>query len=97
MWFISKIRQLYRIEDDARDLEPGARHALRQERAPGIWEELKAKADVLMPKLLPQSTLGKAVSYFIDEYDALIGYLRDGRFEMDNNTYYAELGIIGER
>src|SRR5690606_27334266 len=37
------------------------------------------------PTLLPQSTLGKAVNYFLNDYDALIGYLDDGRFEIDNN------------
>lgn len=85
VWFISQIRLLYRIEDESRELSPGERHLLRQEKAPEIWEGLKAKAEELKPKLLPQSTIGKAVSYFTDEYDALTGYLRDGRFEIDNN------------
>jgi transposase len=35
--------------------------------------------------LLPKSTLGKAVNYFINEYEALQGYLHDGRYEIDNN------------
>src|SRR5438309_11925240 len=42
-------------------------------------------AEELQPKLLPKSTLGKAVNYFLHEYDALRGYLKDGRFEIDNN------------
>jgi transposase len=29
--------------------------------------------------------MGKALSYFIDEYDALTDYLRDGRYEIYNN------------
>jgi hypothetical protein len=29
--------------------------------------------------------MGKAISYFLNEYDALNGYLRDGCFEIDNN------------
>jgi hypothetical protein len=29
--------------------------------------------------------LGKALNYFLHEYEALTGYLRDGRFEIDNN------------
>ena len=35
--------------------------------------------------ILPKSTLGKAVNYFINEYEALMGYLRDGQYEIDNN------------
>ncbi len=85
VWFITQIRALYRIEDEARGQPAAVRHALRQHHAPAIWEALKARADALRSTVLPKSTLGKAVRYFLDDYDALIGYLRDGRFEIDNN------------
>jgi hypothetical protein len=85
VWFIGQIRLLYRIEDETRVRSYAERHALRQQRAPMIWEALKAKAMELRPAFLPQSTMGKALSYFIAEYDALTGYLRDGRYEIDNN------------
>ncbi|MGA2076374.1 MAG: transposase [Terriglobia bacterium] len=83
--FISQIRALYRIEDEILGLSPAERYARRQERAPALWDALKTKAQELQPTLLPQSTLGKALNYFLNEYDALTGYLRDGRFEIDNN------------
>jgi len=85
VWFITQIRALYRIEDELRGLPPAERHVRRQEGAPQIWERIKARADELKPRLLPQSTLGKAVNYLLNEYDALRGYLSDGRFEIDNN------------
>src|SRR3990167_10592970 len=85
VWFITQIRALYRIEDELRGRSPAERHLRRLQRAPQIWEQLKARADQLKPRLLPQSTLGKAVKYFLNEYDALRGYLSDGRFEIDNN------------
>ncbi len=85
VWFIGQIRLLYRIEDEARGLTVAERYALRQEGAPAIWEALKAKAQELQPNFLPQSSMGKALSYFINEYEALTGYLRDGRYEIDNN------------
>lgn len=86
LWFINQIRALYRIEDDARALGPVARHAFRHDQmAPAIWGEVKGRALELRPHFLPKSTMGKALSYFLDEYDALVGYLRDGRFEIDNN------------
>ncbi len=37
------------------------------------------------PRLLPQSSLGKAANYFLNEYTAAVGYLREGRFLPDNN------------
>lgn len=85
VWFIGEIRRLYRIEAEGRGLDPPARHALRQERAPATWDALHAKAAGLQSTVLPQSALGKALSYLLEEYDALTGYLRDGRFEIDNN------------
>jgi transposase len=84
-WFIAQIRLLYRIEDEIRGLPPDQRFARRQQDAPAIWDRLKSKAEQLHPALLPKSTLGKAVGYFLNDYPALTGYLRDGRFEIDNN------------
>jgi len=86
--FIGQFRQLYRIEDAARELElaSGPRHALRQQKdAASIWASMKTRAEELKPGLLPESSMGKAVRYFLNEYEALIGYLEDGRREIDNN------------
>jgi len=85
VWFIGQIRLLYKIEDEARGMSIAERHHYRQKKAPEIWEGLKSRALELQPKFLPKSTMGKALSYFLDEYDALTGYLRDGRYEIDNN------------
>jgi transposase len=46
---------------------------------------LKKRAEEVQPRLLPKSTLGQAVNYFLNEYPALLRYLEDGRFEIDNN------------
>jgi hypothetical protein len=87
LWFILKIRELYRIEDQLRDCSPEERRRGRLAQAPALWREMKAKAQELRddPRVLPASTLGKAVRYFLNEYTALVGYLRDGRFEIDTN------------
>ena len=85
VWFITQIRSLYRIEDEIRDLSPQERCDHRLETAPPIWEAMKETADRLKSLELPKSTLGKAVNYFVNEYEALKGYLRDGRYQIDNN------------
>lgn len=87
LWFILKIRELYRIEDELKDCTAEQRRRGRLEKAPALWLEMKRRADQLQtdPRVLPGSTLGKAVSYFLNEYTAMVGYLRDGRFEIDNN------------
>jgi|WetSurMetagenome_2_1015567.scaffolds.fasta_scaffold36767_3 transposase len=86
LWYINHIRGLYRIEDDARGLDATARFALREVRqAIAIWLEMKTRALELQPRFLPKSKMGDALQYFLNDYDALVGYLRDGRFEIDNN------------
>ena len=87
LWFIAQIRQLYSIEDEVREASPAQRKAVRRQKAPALWRAMKQRADHLRahPRFLPQSTLGKAVNYFLKEYTVLVGYLRAGRFEIDNN------------
>jgi transposase len=87
IWFIGQIRLLYRLEDKLREASPGERKAARLKTAPPIWLAMKRRAETLRAAatFLPQSTLGKAVRYFLNEYTAMVGYLRDGRFEIDNN------------
>ena len=87
LWFIRQIREIYKIEDQTRECSPAQRKEVRRQKAPVIWLAMKRRADQLRaePRFMPQSTLGKAVKYFLNEYTAMVGYLRDGRFEVDNN------------
>lgn len=85
IWFIGQFRQLYRMERETKDLAPENRHQIRQEKARPIWETMKQRAEELQPGLLPQSSLGKAVRYLLNEYEALLGYLQSGLYAIDNN------------
>jgi transposase len=85
IWFIGRFRQLYRIEDQVREVPPAERQATRQAQAPAIWAEMKTRAEELKPRLLPKSSLGKAVSYFLNEYAALQVYLEAPEYQIDNN------------
>lgn len=87
IWFIAQIRQLYLIEDETRELSPAERKTIRRQKAPDLWRAMKRRALELKadPRFLPQSSSGKAVNYFLNEYTAAVGYLREGRFEPDNN------------
>lgn len=87
LWFIGQMRQLYRLEHELKDASPEERRRGRLRKAPAIWLAMKRRAEGLRadPRVLPQSTLGKAVRYLLNEYTALVGYLRDGRFEIDSN------------
>ena len=85
IWFIARFRELYRIEDEVREVAPEERQAVRQARAPQIWAEMKSRAEELKGVFLPKSSLGKAVNYFLNEYQALLVYLESPQFHIDNN------------
>jgi transposase len=101
IWFIGQIRHLYLIEDETRDLSDLERKAVRRQKAPPLWRALKRRALVLQAdgRLLPQSSLGKAVNYFLNEYTAAVGYLRDGRFLIDNNLVENDVrpAVVGRK
>jgi len=85
IWFISRFRELYRIEDEVRDKSPDERQAIRTAQAPPIWTEMKQRAEELQPLALPQSLLGKAIRYFLHEYESLRLYLERPDYRIDNN------------
>jgi transposase len=37
------------------------------------------------PRVLPKSAFGQAISYCLNQWDKLKGFLMDGRLEIDNN------------
>jgi len=97
--FITQVRRLYRIEAQTKDLTPQERSQVRQREAAPIWTQLQQDAQALKPQLLPKSSLGKAVSYLINEYPALIGYLESGTYLIDNNLVENSIRVpaVGRR
>jgi transposase len=80
------IRQLYDIEDRAREWSAAERQALRQREAVPILDRIEAKLDELTGRVLPKSSLGKAVTYARNQWAALRRYTSDGRLTIDNNV-----------
>jgi transposase len=101
LWFIGQMRQLYQLERELKDCLPPERRCGRLAKAPAIWLAMKKRAQALRadPRVLPQSSLGKAVNYFLNEYTALVGYQRDGRFEIDSNLVENDVrpSVIGKK
>jgi len=83
---IAKFRQLYDIEDQAKEFSPEARLELRQELAAGVWAEIEEWLDSeAATGVLPKSLLAKATGYLRNQWDPLQTYLTDGRVPLDNN------------
>ena len=86
-WIVAELRKLYLIERHARDegLEPEQRLHLRTKMSAPILAALKPQLEALLPESLPQSPLGKAIKYTLNEWEPLTRYLENGRLEIDNN------------
>ena len=82
---LALIQKLYRVEKQARKLDPEDRHARRQQQARPVLDELRAWLDESLPQVPPTSATGKALNYLHNEWSKLVRYLDDGRLEIDNN------------
>jgi transposase len=80
------IRQLYDIEDRARDFMPVERQVLRQLESVPILDRIERYLDELSQRILPKSALGKAMTYARNQWTALRRYVSDGRLTIDNNV-----------
>jgi len=85
---LSFISKLYKLEKEARakELSPAEVYQMRQAEAGPILAEMHqwlVKKSVQTP---PKGLLGKAVSYALNQWPRLIGYLEDGQLAPDNNA-----------
>ena len=80
------VRQLYDIEDRARELSDQARQSLRKQEADPLLDRIERYLAELERRALPKSALGKAVSYACNQWQALRRYTEDGRLTIDNNV-----------
>lgn len=90
---LSKIQKLYHIERHAENekLTAEAIVKLRREESYPIMQELEKWVKANLTKVLPQSSIGRALIYLDHNFRRLGRYVNDGRYLMDNNL--AENGV----
>ncbi len=81
---LTRIRQLYRIEREIRGRSAEARRIERQARAGPILAALHAWLIDMLSKTSRKGTLGLALQYPLNRWEALCRYRDDGRLEIDN-------------
>jgi transposase len=93
--------QFYRIESQARNEKPdkGETQAdcirrFRQKHSVPILNALKAWLDDIAPKVVPDTNLGDAVSYTLNQWEYLTRYTEDGRMPIDNNLLERDIRIF---
>lgn len=81
------IQSLYAIEQKARDNEFDYQQIkeLRQCESVPLLKQFEQWLKKEVYKVLPQSAIGKAISYTLNLWERLERYTQDGRFQIDNN------------
>jgi transposase len=83
------IGELYRIEralwNREHPVTPEHRVLVRRELSAPVIARFHTWLEVLAPKVLPQSLLGKAVYYALGQWPKLIVFLKHGEAPLDNN------------
>jgi transposase len=80
------VRELYAVEDQARELTDEARRDLRQTQSVPVLAKIKAWLDAEGPLVLPRSEMGKAFTYTLNQWDSLCRYTTEGFLNIDNNA-----------
>jgi transposase len=82
------IRRLYAVEARAKneELAPDATRDLRCRESLPILQAIREYLEMQKIAALPQSPFGKAVTYALNQWEALVRYVGDGRLPIDNNA-----------
>jgi transposase len=86
-WLLRHIAALYKIEAHLREHHTGPRlrEAVRAAHSTMIVRRIRAALLLIRPRHLPQSAMGKAIAYTLDQWPALTRFLANGQIEIDNN------------
>lgn len=86
-WILNQIGILYGWEEELRESRagPAVREARRASHSRMVMERLRRALEKLKPRYLPQSPLGQAIGYALNQWPMLEGFLDHGEVEIDNN------------
>jgi transposase len=79
-------RELYKIERQIQSKDSTKRLSVRQQQSKPLTRRLREKLLGLKDTLNPTNPLMKAVAYTLNHWDALVRFLDDPDFEIDNNA-----------
>ncbi len=85
---LDKIKPLFAVESAAKEagLDAKGVYEKRQRESRPILDDIKAWLDTQKARVLPKSPIGEAITYALNQWEALNRYLEDGRLDIDNNA-----------
>lgn len=84
-WALNQIQKLYRIETLNKGASSEVRRQQRQLHSKPLLHELHRWLEKSQLHVPPKSSLGKAITYSLNQWPNLNRYLEDGRVNIDNN------------
>ena len=96
---LSYCNRLFEIERKVHDSTPEERRRVREEESRRVLDAFWAWLMRQKEEVLPQSLLGKAVSYCTTQWPKPTAFLEDGNLELDNNAAERAIKpfVIGRR
>lgn len=82
---LAYIQRLYDVEDEAAELSSADHLRLRRDKSAGILNEFHQWLQQQAAVVLPQSPLGEAINYTLNQWQSLSLFLEDGDLPLDNN------------
>lgn len=79
------ITKLYAVEKQIGERTAAEKYAFRQQKSVAVMEELRDWLEKTAPQITPQSALGRALTYTLNQWQKLQTYLRHGEASIDNN------------
>jgi transposase len=97
-WFIAQYRKIYDLDEETKCLHPEGVMELRKKMVP-LFEEIKMRAEQLRSAYSSKSGLGKALQYFLNNYEGFILFTTDPELEIDNNIMERRLRnpVVGRK
>lgn len=85
---VAAMDELFALDREAErgGLDPAARHALRQKRAPAVLERIREAVEAARREALPKSTLARAAKYSLSLWPKLTRFLDHPVIELSNNA-----------
>jgi hypothetical protein len=83
---LARIAMLYKIESECTGMKPDERARERQKHAKPVIDGIFARLEELKPAVTPSEPLMTAITYALNQREALYRYTENGWLKPDNNT-----------
>jgi len=92
-------KEMFILESKNKDLSPSEKLVFREKELKPVFEAYLAWLQEVQPKVVPKSSLGRAINYSVSNWELLTNVLKDGQCELSNNAAERQIKpfVIGRK